>query len=288
MEWLTNIRWSEPERVAEALASRRRRARPLNGEGRLFLLAADHTARGTHRVGENPYAMADRSELLKRLRIGLERPHVDGVMATADIIEDLALLGVLDGKVVFGSMNRGGLDGSAFELDDRFTGYTASAVEAAGLDGGKMMVRIDDRNPATVATLSACGRAIDELAQRRLLAMVEVFSMDRQADRGLDHDAARLARAATIASGLGSTSAYTWLKVPVVEDMSAVAAATTLPLFLLGGDPGPDAGTTYRRWEKAMALPQVRGLVAGRTLLYPADGDVARSVDAAADVVTGS
>jgi len=34
-----------------------------------------------------------------------------------------------------------------------------------------------------------------------------------------------------------------------------------------------------------MAIPQVRGLVAGRTLLYPKNGDVAGAVDAAAAIV---
>ncbi|MBA3390951.1 MAG: hypothetical protein H0U02_16610 [Rubrobacter sp.] len=36
-----------------------------------------------------------------------------------------------------------------------------------------------------------------------------------------------------------------------------------------------------------MEIPQVRGLVAGRTLLYPGDGDVAAAVDAAAAIVSG-
>jgi len=34
-----------------------------------------------------------------------------------------------------------------------------------------------------------------------------------------------------------------------------------------------------------MAIPQVRGLVAGRTLLYPQNGNVAGAVDAAAAIV---
>ena len=33
-------------------------------------------------------------------------------------------MGALEDKVVIGSMNRGGLQGATFELDDRFTGYT--------------------------------------------------------------------------------------------------------------------------------------------------------------------
>jgi len=59
-------------------------------------------------------AMADRYDLLRRLVITLQRPGVDGVLGTPDIIEDLLVLGALDGKVVIGSMNRGGLQGAAF------------------------------------------------------------------------------------------------------------------------------------------------------------------------------
>ena len=62
-------------------------------------------------------------------------PGVDGVLGTADVLEDLLLLGALDGKVVIGSMNRGGLAGTVFEIDDRFTGYDAAAIEAHGLRG---------------------------------------------------------------------------------------------------------------------------------------------------------
>jgi hypothetical protein len=57
--------------------------------------------------------MADRYDLLRRLLIAPSRPGVDGLLATADIVEDLLLLGALEDKVVFGSMNRGGLQGPA-------------------------------------------------------------------------------------------------------------------------------------------------------------------------------
>ena len=42
-------------------------------------------------------------------------------------------------------------------------------------------------------------------------------------------------KAISVASALGTTSAYTWLKVPVVEDMERVLAASTLPALILGG-----------------------------------------------------
>jgi hypothetical protein len=65
------------------------------------------------------------------------------------VVEELLLLGVLDGKVVIGSMNRGGLDGATWTMDDRFTGYDAASIAACRLEGGKMLLRIDDRDEFT-------------------------------------------------------------------------------------------------------------------------------------------
>ena len=91
-----------------------------------------------------------------------------------------------------------------------------------------------------------------------------------------------------IASGLGGTSARTWLKVPVVDDLDQVGRAleaSTLPTVLLGGEVSNDPEATRERWYKALQLPNVRGLVVGRTLLYPHDDDVAGAVDAAVDLL---
>ena len=55
--------------------------------------------------------------------------------------------------------------------------------------------------------------------------------------------------------------------------------------LLLGGDPDGSADETYASWQGALALPSVRGLVVGRTLLYPGDHDVAKAVDTAVSLV---
>jgi hypothetical protein len=94
-------------------------------------------------------------------------------------------------------------------------------------------------------------------------------------------------RVISVASGLGTTSAYTWLKIHVTDRMEQVLEATTLPTLLLGGDPGHRAAEVFEGWKRALRLPQVRGLVAGRALLYPPDGDVAGAVAAAAGLVHG-
>ncbi|MGI5326601.1 Cgl0159 family (beta/alpha)8-fold protein [Actinomadura nitritigenes] len=280
---LTDVRAARPEAVAEAAA---RRVRPASLPDRPMIIAADHPARGALAAGGDPVAMADRGDLLERLCTALERPGVDGVLGTPDVIEDLALLGVLDGRLAIGSMNRGGLAGAAFEIDDRFTAYDADAIAASRLDGGKMLLRIDDGDPATARTLEACGRAVTGLAGHRLMAIVEPFVAHRVEGRLrnlLTPEA--MIRAVSVASGLGATSAYTWLKVPVVPGMERVAAATTLPLLLLGGDIGDDPGPVLDGWRRALRLPGVKGLVAGRSLLYPPDGDVRAAVDAAVELL---
>ena len=281
---LTAVRARHPEAIAEAAARRVRR--PLIGaSGRLMIVAADHPARGALGVGDRRLAMADRADLLERLCVALSRPGVDGVLATADILEDLLLLGVLDGKVVMGSMNRGGLAGASFEMDDRFTGHRAEDIERMRFDAGKLLVRIDLSDPGSLTTLESSARAVDAMAARRLPLFVEPF-MSRRIDGKVRNDlsAEAVTRSIAIASGLGGTSAYTWLKLPVTENpdhMAEVLETSTLPVVLLGGEVGGDQEGAYERWRKALRLPTVQGMVVGRSLLYPAEGTVETAVDTA-------
>jgi len=277
-----DVRTRRPGAIMEAARRRQRPASLFNQYGKLMVIAADHPARGALRAGSRGLAMADRVELLDRVCLALSRPGVNGILGTPDIVEDLLVLGALDGKVVLGSMNRGGLAGTVFEIDDRFTGYDASALAAAGFEGGKMLLRIDPDDPATVATVQACAQAVSELAERRLVAMVEPFIAHRVDGRvRIDLSPEATIRAMTVAAGLGRTSAYTWLKVPVVDDMERVMAATTLPAVLLGGEVSAAQDAAFESWRKALQLPTVQGLVIGRSLLYPPDDDVAAAVDTA-------
>ena len=287
---LLRTRASEPGAVADAYARRERPASLLTGRGTLFLVAADHPARGALGTGGDPLAMADRRSLLERLVTALADPHVDGVLGSPDIVEELLLLGALEGKVVIGSMNRGGLDGATWTMDDRFTGYDAASIAACRLEGGKMLLRIDDTDAGTARTIEACANAVSELAELGLVAMVEPLPYARQSDGRLvlSKDSMSLARAITIASALGATSAYTWLKLPSCDDPETVFSATTLPCVVLGGVPGPDPAADLASWGRTLLQPSVRGLVVGRALLYPPDGDVAAAVAAAARVLVAA
>jgi hypothetical protein len=287
---LVETRVNHPHAITEAAARRVRPEGLLGPSGKLMVIAADHPARGVLRAGDDAMAMADRAELLGRLIVALGRPGVNGVLGTADILEDLLLLGALDGKVVVGSMNRGGLAGTSFELDDRFTGYDAAAIEAMGLEMGKMLVRIDPDDPATARTIESCAHAVSDLAARRKIAMIEPF-ISHRVDGRVRNDLSTEAviRSVTVAAGLGTTSAYTWLKLPVVDDdpagMERVLSASTLPAVLLGGEVPDDPDAAFASWEKVLRLPTAMGLVVGRTLLYPPDGDVAAAVDTAVSLL---
>ncbi len=287
IEELSHIRATEPERIGQALAARPRpKVDPSDNCAKHMVIACDHPARGALGAGRRPCAMANREDLLGRIVTALDRPGVTGFLGTADLIEDLALLGALDGKNVWGSMNRGGLQGATFEIDDRFTGYNAEGIEASGLDGGKMLVRIDYSDPATADLLESVGAAVDDLADRNLGAMVEPFISTRSGStvtNDLTPDA--VMKSIAIAQGLGSTSARTWLKLPCVDNMERVMSATTLPSLILGGEVSDDADDARASWARALELPNVRGLVIGRSLLYPADDDVAGAVDRAVELL---
>jgi DhnA family fructose-bisphosphate aldolase class Ia len=282
---LNEIRSRDPRRIKRLLATRRKREL-LGPDGKLMIIACDHPARGSLSAAGKATAMASRSDLLDRLVTALTRQGVDGLLATADIAEDLLMLGVLEEKLVFASMNRGGLQGAAFEMDDRNTGYDVRGTIDAGFEGAKMLLRIDLEDSATVATLEQCGQAITDLNRAELIAMVEPFMSSRYGGKIVnDLSADAVIKSVHIAQGLGASSAYTWMKLPVVHEMERVMDATTLPTLLLGGDPDSAPDETYAQWQTALALPSVRGLVVGRTMLYPADDDVAKAVDTAVSLV---
>jgi hypothetical protein len=284
---LLTIRATDPHAVGRAYAERKRPERLLSERGSLFLVAADHPARGALAAGKDTLAMADRRSLLARLVEALNHPDVDGVLGTPDVVEELLLLGALEDKVVIGSMNRGGLDGATWTMDDRFTGYDAASIAASRLEGGKMLLRIDDTDAGTASTIEACAQAVTELADHGLIAMIEPLPYVRETNGSLRlrKDLPALARAITVASGLGRTSAFTWLKMPSSDEPEQVFAATTLPCVVLGGVPSADPAHDLESWGRSLVQPSVRGLVVGRALLYPPDGDVRSAVDAAAAVL---
>lgn len=270
---ILRVRLEEPEAPGELARARVRPGRWLQAP--LVIVAADHPARGIVAAGDDAWAMADRADFLRRIAEVLAQPAVDGVLVTPDLFEELLMVNrwavglgapdVLAGKVIVGSVNRGGMAGSVFELDDFASAYTPAAMGRMAIDAAKMLLRIDPESRDSAETLRGAVRLLDRLARRRLPVFLEPVSVPLETEA--------LVRLVGVVSGLGSTTYGRWLKLPMVEGFSRVARASTLPIVLLGGSrPGaPDA--LRRAVERAMdAAPNVRGIMMGRGVLYPPAG----------------
>lgn len=281
---LADQRVSDPEFAWRAAAVRVRREH-LSRDGRLSILAADHPARRVTRVGANPLAMADRQDYLARILRVLMSEFVDGIMATMDVLEDLLAIDamlreaggpvVLDGKLMIASLNRGGLAQTSWELDDPMTGATPATCVAWRLDGAKILLRIAADDPASLKTMLASAQAITEANALHLPTFLEPLVVTR-AENGWAtlKDSEALARLVGVASALGDSSRYLWLKLPYCDGYEQVARATTLPILLLGGEAAGDATPFLREISTALAAgPNVRGALVGRNVLYPGEED---------------
>jgi hypothetical protein len=292
-EQLTDLRIDEPALAAERIRTRRRvweLPRPL------VVLAADHPARRVTRVGDDPARLGNRHEYLARLTRALSGSDAHGVMATADILEELALLdhlaankgaGFLDGKLLIGSVNRGGLDGLEHELFDPPTAFRDLEVVAdLGLDGVKYLVRVperDDHDLDAIATLAAVAESIDQARRLGLRIFLEPLAVRRREDRGWEvvTDADAMIRVVSVAAGLSSSSSGVWLKLPAGPEFDRVARSCTHPILLLGGPAGPEPLQVVADFLRAAReAPNVRGALVGRTLLYPGDNDPAAATQA--------
>ena len=272
-------------RTSSGRRQKRQRRNRLTENGRLVILAADHPARMVVHTKKDPLGMANRHDYLARVVRALTAPGVDGVMGSPDILEELFILNrlvreragraFLDFKILVGSMNRGGLAGTAFELEDRFTAYTVDRLVALRLDGGKLMFRLDVRAPEAGRTLGWCAEAVTALTARRLPAFLEPLIVKRERGRYMaSRNPADVAKAVSVAAALGESSLGLWLKVPPTKQFARVAQATTCPLLLLGGDASGKPMAVLREIHQAMESgPNVRGALIGRNVLYPGQED---------------
>lgn len=284
MARITEVRVDAPATILERARARARRPR-LTTDGRLMIIAADHTAHHDARVGANPLAMADRRELLGRILRVLVSPEIDGLLATPDIIEDLlivdALLAqkgvppLLDHKVLVGTLNNAGLAGAVFELDSPITSYTPRHIVELRLDGAKMLLRASLDDAETLPTIRATADAINALTDAGVPTFIEplpvirengVFTVQKRADL--------LTPLVGVASALGGSSRHTWLKLPYCKDFAMVAGATSLPILMLGGASRENPAPLLEEVATGMAAgTNVRGAMVGRNVLYPGSSD---------------
>jgi len=289
---ITDIRVKEPG-IVQAEAEGRKRRPSLTRDGKLVILAADHPGRMVTKSGDDLIAMGDRLEYLGRvLRVAVS-PEVDGIMATPDIIDDLFIVNYLtrqqsgfsflDEKLLVGSMNRGGLAGAAFEMDDTMTAYSPQGVAARRLDAAKLMFRLDLNSYDSAQTLLYSAEAVRECNELGIPVFVESLPGTFVNNKwSASKNAEDLIKIVGVATALSDSSVNLWLKLPFVEGYDRVARATTCPILMLGGESKGDPTYTMQDFEKGLkAGGNVRGALVGRNVLFPGKDDpqaVARAI----------
>lgn len=229
-----------------------------------LLLAADHRARGVLTVERY-------DEYLAALTAAVA--HCDGVLASAQPLADLRRSGALGpAHRTYLSLNRTGLAGTVFELDDRLVASVERAA-ADGCSGVKHMTRIDDADPLTAGALELLGRVLEAAQAAGLEALVEVFGWR---DRRMARDTDSIVRAAVIAHDLGAPL----LKVPVpdepsgerrVEAVARVVASVGVPVLFLGGPHSGGADRPVLGEVTDVMAGGGAGMAIGRTVFMDPD-----------------
>ena len=292
---IAEVRVERPQAVREYAARRKRRQR-LTTDGKLVILAADHPARMVTAMLGDPLGMGNRVDYLGRILRVAATVKLDGVMTTPDLIEDLLIVDMLnveaggpsflDGQLLVGCMNRGGVAGSRFEMDDRMTAYTPQGMVRMGLDAAKLMFRIDLQEEGSLKTLEYCARAIDECNDMGLPIFLEPLPTEKvDGVYKVKKSAAGNIKLMGVASALGASSLNTWLKITYCPDFDEVVQASSLPLLMLGGDSAGNPMGTLEAFHAGISLGgNVRGAMVGRNILFPGPDDP-RAVAAAVDAV---
>jgi hypothetical protein len=275
IEDLPRLRAERPQAVGEAAAARERPSSVLAAHGRVMIVAADHPARGILGAGEGgkrwPIASSRFGASLSRLRV-----EVNGVLGTPDVLKDLLLHGALQGKL------RRRVDERRWtrwhEVRDRRPLHCIRRLSRA-VSLRRKQAPAEDRRCRSRhrANAQAIARAVSALVENKLMALVELFICTSVASRLRNElSAEAVIRSISIVAALGTTSAYTWLKIPVVAEMERVGRATTFTCLRLGGEVTADQDATFASWSEALALPNVFGFVVGRSLLFPPDDESSR------------
>lgn len=279
---ITEVRVGSPEIILRTAAARKKRKK-LTRDGKLTILAADHPGRMVTRSGDDPIGMCDRQEYLGRVLRVVTHPDLDGIMATTDVIEDLFIVDhlvrqgggpfFLDEKVMLGSMNRGGLSGTVFEMDDTFTSFSVESIRLLRLDAAKTMFRLEATSGDSAKTMLYNADIISELNRYEIPCFLEILCVSSEGYK-VQKSLAEMVKAIGVASAMGDSSRNLWLKIPFCENYPRVVRATTLPLLMLGGESKGDPMGTIGEFVAGMkAGANVRGALVGRNILFPGKDD---------------
>lgn len=274
---INRIRTFEPWVVAKEAKDRRKPVQ--RGECYVFA-AADHNARMINEYKGDKIGLSNRHEYLSRLARMLQSEEVDGVEAAPDIIEDLLILNYLSkkrtgkdfmaDKLIVGTVNRGGLKNTVWEMDDMCTCFTVERINRLSLDGVKFMIRINPDSEMSKNTVKYCAQIINEAEKYSLPVFIEsLFVRNDGSSYKMQTDTESLVKTVGVVSALGCTALQKWLEVPINSEYQTVTNATTCSILVV-----PDELMNYPEdvveeyTEQMGTNNNVRGILLGRNVMF--------------------
>ncbi len=241
-----------------------RMSRIFRSDGRTLVIAADHRQRGIQE------GLKDFHSLTSGLAAALG--EADAVVTTkepmAHLISTHPDLTRKMGLLL--SLNRTGLRGSAFEMDDRLVTSPQTALRW-GLDGVKFLLRIDPTSRETASQLETCGR-ISDICERLGLPLIlePLYCSKGDGELHVETSPEKIRYAAIIANDFSVQA----LKMPYPKGPSRsarrksfrkIVASVNSRVLILGGKKAP-LGELLTRAEDSISEGG-SGVVVGRNIL---------------------
>lgn len=257
---IVTLRAERPDALADRLSTRRQPEQTAARDGQLVLID------GNHRIDPRSGAYVDRRELLDRIVEALTVPEVDGVVASADVLEELTLLNVLDHRLAIcaasGTSGYGG-------------GVSGPTIVASKFDGASLS-QTWSANGTPEHSLGAVSSDISDLAALGLPTMLNLELANAPGSSVFSTSWSDWIEPfhATVSSL--STGAGLWLTLPAIQGLPYLADASGFPLLVRDTDVpiSPSAWTAFFGVE----LPNtIRGIITGCSALFPLDGTVAEA-----------
>ena len=260
-----------PTTIGLRLASRRRPDATVPADGQLVLLACNHSK--DPRTSQT----IDRRELLDRIVEALSIPDVDGVIATADLLEELTLLNVLEHRHAICSAS-GDCRSSAMAAPAAAVGagVGAATIAASHFDGAHVTQWWLPGQASSAIQPWCIAADMAELAGHQLPAVLDLVVSEGSHRSVFDTTWTDWIMPIQATASAISTGGGVWITLPAINGLAHIAEATGFPVLIRD----TEIPVAPSAWASLFAtdLPlTIRGMIPGASALFPLEGTVAEA-----------
>ncbi len=259
-----------PGAIAERLLSRRRPDQLVPIDGQLVLITCNQKT--DPRTG----LPVDRRELLDRIIEALSIPEVDGVIASADLLEELTLLNVLEHRLAFCTASGDPYVGAVSGLGSSGGGVASSTIAASHFDGALLSQRWGATGSVGASQPWSVAADVAELAAHELPTILDLCITDPQGRDEFDTTWSDWIEPLHATTSALATGAGVWLTVPAIDGLAHLAEATGFPVLMRDTDVPIHPSAWQSFFETDLPLT-IRGMIPGVSALFPLEGSVAEA-----------